>query len=69
MRFTTMSDITVKVIGLDLARDGFKKHVVTVGEIVGHKLASRVWRNADAVVGVCSDTPSDLHSADRVGTV
>lgn len=35
-----MSDITVKVIGLDLGRDGFKKHVVTVGEIVGRKLAS-----------------------------
>ena len=69
MRFTTMSDITVKVIGLDLARDRFKKHVVTVGEIVGHKLASRVWRNADAVVGVCSDTPSDLHGDAHKQTV
>jgi len=64
-----MSDITVKVIGLDLARDGFKKHVVTVGEIVGHKLASRVWRNADAVVGVCSDTPSDLQGDAHKRTV
>ena len=33
-----MSDATVKVIGLDLALDGCKKHGVTVSEIARRKL-------------------------------
>ena len=35
-----MSDAPVKVIGLDFTRDAFKKHGVSVSEIVRRKLAS-----------------------------